>query len=319
MAQVKRQEQRRGTAVEHGHGGAAAQRRPRRLTRSLSAAESGDGHAAALELAAAAGSAAALPGDEADALSSSSGEFVEIKARRHAGGAVNGSSTRAVGNGVAQVSIGGDAVPNGLKRRRSARLNGSQEDDAAQDVRTENGQEHAQAANRKRSRTEVGASPAHAAISLHDSGSAIEASASQSVTDEPDASRGDSDYAPGSPGAQSPEAVTNGVGGTRRRGRSLKAVRPSQQRGGGAGAGQGPSPSSAIPSTHVACPICARSVPKVPDRLFSREWRVADLHLGLSTRVCAEIGRGSAADCLAASCMNTLIPTTATTQPVSQS
>ena len=273
--QCKRREQGYDDVADHGHRGGGAQRRPQRLTRSVSAAESGDRDAAEPGRAAAAGSAAELTAADADAVSSSSGEFVEIKARRNGDRMANGAAAQAAGEGVARVSIGSDAVANGLKRRRSARLHSSQEDAVAQDRPPEDGYEDGKPAARKRSRSDPAPLPSPAAISLHDSGSVHETSVSESASDDGDRTHGDADYAPGSPQAQSPEAASNGGTGKGRRGRSglgsqRKPARPSQQRGRGPGASQRASPNSAIPSTHVACPICGRSVPKVlPESVLS--------------------------------------------------
>jgi len=240
--------------------------RPQRLTRSISAAASGDKGAAAGSAHPAAGSAA-LPLD-ADALSSSSGECVELKARRQADRTVSasGPAVRADGDGVAPSAHGGDAAANSLKRRRSARLNGSQEgvDAAEDDDRPSNGRAGGLPPDLKRSRLAAkGPPPPDDAISLHDSGSLLpDPSSSESASEGGHAGHGDADWSPASPDAQSPEAGRGGARQMARSGSGRKRAGGSLQKR-GSGEGQQGQPPGAIPSTHVACPICGRSVPKV--------------------------------------------------------
>ncbi len=252
-----------GTLATNG----GADTRPQRLTRSISAAASGDKGATAGSMHAAAGSAA-LPLD-ADALSSSSGECVELKARRqaHRTATTSGPAARADANGAGPGANGGDAAANSLKRRRSARLNGSQEDvDAAEGDRPSNGRAEGQLPDIKRSRLgPKGSPPPDDAISLHDSGSLLpEPSSSESASEGGRAERGDADWSPKSPDAQSPEAVRGGARQVARSGSGRKrAGGSSLQKRGSGGSQQAQPPGGAIPSTHVACPICGRSVPKV--------------------------------------------------------
>ena len=237
--------------------------RPQRLTRSVSVAASGDrGAAAGSVLPAEASAAAAL---DTDALSSSSGECVEIKARRHDSKAA--AATGAHGNSAAPLANGANMMANGLKRRRSARLNGSQEDvDAAEDDRPSNGQADGLHPDVKRSRTASGSSPPPAdTISLHDSGSLPEPSSSQPASQAGAAARADADWSPGSPDAQSPEAVLTAGRRVARTGSGNKRARGALQQRGSGGGSQQLKPGGAIPTTHVACPICGRSVPKVID------------------------------------------------------
>ena len=257
--QTEREEQTngrmRGGGAVVANGG--ADMRPQRLTRSISAAASDDRGTAAGSMRLAAGSAA-HPLD-ADALSSSSGECVELKARRQADRAGPASAAAASAHG-------GDAVANSLKRRRSARLNGSQEDvNPAEDDRTTNVRADGLPPDMKRSRfaPENGPPPPDDAISLHDSGSLPDPSSSQSASERGDAARGDADWSPGSPDAQSPEAVRGGPRQAARAGSGRTAATSSLKKRGSGGSQQAP-PGGAIPSTHVACPICGRSVPKVP-------------------------------------------------------
>ena len=239
--------------------------RPQRLTRSISAAASGDHGAAAGSAHPAAGSAA-LPLD-ADALSSSSGECVELKARRQADrtAAASGAAATEDVRGAGPRTNGGDAVAITLKRRRSARLNGSQEDvDPADGGRPSNGRADGLSFDMKRSRwAPEGPPPPDDAISLHDSGSLPEPSSSQSASEGVKAAHADADWSPGSPDAQSPEAVRGGARQAARSGSGRKRAGGSLQKRGSGGSQQG-QPPGAIPSTHVACPICGRSVPKVP-------------------------------------------------------
>ena len=253
-----------GTVTANG----GADMRPQRLTRSISAAASGDRGAAAGSAHPAAGSAA-LPLD-ADALSSSSGECVELKARRQADrtAPASGAAARADGDGAGPGANGGDAAANSLKRRRSARLNGSQEDvDPAEDGRPSDGRAGGLRPGTKRSRlaAEGPPPPSNDAISLHDSGSMLpDPSSSESISEGPATARKDADWSPASPDAPSPEAVRGGARQAARSGSGRKrAGGSSLQKRGSGGSQQAQPPGGAIPSTHVACPICGRSVPKV--------------------------------------------------------